>query len=172
MPAFERRLEVAANVAIIIAACFLGYAVLRGQFVHSEPAPFTKDGPKVGSAIQLDGVRLEHRNLIFALSTTCHFCAESMPFYSKLAATNGANHALKLIAVFPADAETGVKYLEGKGVQVDQVITTSFNKLGVEGTPTVILIDETGTILNRWVGKLPPSREAEIFALFGPSDSL
>lgn len=34
MPAFEKKLEVIANLAIIIAAGFLGYAVLRGQFAQ------------------------------------------------------------------------------------------------------------------------------------------
>lgn len=40
----------------------------------------------------------------------------------------------------------------------------SLNKLGVQGTPTLLLLDDSGTVLQTWVGKLTPEREQAVLS--------
>ncbi|MDQ3750112.1 MAG: hypothetical protein M3367_14050 [Acidobacteriota bacterium] len=38
----------------------------------------------------------------------------------------------------------------------------SLDSLQVDGTPTLLLVNDKGEITNSWIGKLPPNKEAEV----------
>jgi uncharacterized protein (DUF2126 family) len=64
--------------------------------------------------------------------------------------------------VFPQDNSEGTKYLSNLGVKVDEVEQASFVDLGISGTPTLVLVDSAGKVINKWEGALPPTRESEV----------
>ena len=41
---------------------------------------------------------------------------------------------------------------------------SALRDIGVEGTPTLLLVDESGKVIASWVGKLGPDQEAAVFA--------
>lgn len=93
---------------------------------------------------------------MLAVSSTCHFCSESAPFYKTLASNKGDT---RIVAVLPQSIEEGKKYLEKLGVMVDDVKQVALDEIGVSGTPSVLLVDNSGVVKNVWFGKLPADKE-------------
>jgi uncharacterized protein (DUF2126 family) len=54
--------------------------------------------------------------------------------------------------------------LSNLGVKVDEVEQASFIDLGILGTPTLILVDSSGKVVNKWEGALSPSMESEVIS--------
>jgi len=67
-----------------------------------------------------------------------------------------------LVAVLPQPVADGQKYLSKLGVSVDEVRQLPLDKIGVQGTPTLILLDASGIVRNSWVGFLPPEAELDV----------
>jgi hypothetical protein len=44
------------------------------------------------------------------------------------------------------------------------MVTVDFSKIKVPGTPTLLLVDNQGKVLDVWVGKLDESRQREVLA--------
>lgn len=167
MESVFKKLEVAANVAIILVALLLGvvlvkrYLWLPSQNVASAAvAPDSSSG--AADKIQLPGLDLSsNKTLVLALSNSCHFCTESASFYRDLAK---AQPHVKMIAVLPQSVDDGKKYLNGLGVQVDGVMQAPLNALNVRGTPTLLLVNQDGSVAAKWVGKLPAEDEVRVKA--------
>ena len=159
-----RKLEVTANVAIIVVAILLGVVLVR-QFIlpgqHPQPSPAEiTTGQKVALP-EVDWGR-NQRTLLLVLATNCHFCSESAPFYQRLAQTVGGRSDLHLIAVLPQGVSEGQQYLSRLGVPISDIRQAEPSAFGVRGTPTLLLVDGAGTVTQMWVGKLRPEQEAEV----------
>lgn len=160
-----RTSEVMANVAIILVAILLGI-VLINRYLVAPPLPNTESAavanqPPGNAKIRVDGVDWTRKNktLVFAISSTCHFCTESAPFYRQLAE---AHESTQLIAVLPQAVSEGRRYLSGLGLEVDDVVQAPLNSINVSGTPTLLLVNRDGEVMGTWVGRLPADQEAEV----------
>lgn len=155
-------LEVSANVAIILAAVLLGAVLVKQQLLGGTrtQASGSQLGVAVGAKFTVPNVNWNENNrtLLLALSTTCHFCTESAPFYQRLVKESG----VRLIAVVPQDVAEGKLYLNRLGVPIDDIRQMSLDSIGVAGTPTLLLVDDEGRVSGRWVGKLDADREADL----------
>ncbi len=100
------------------------------------------------------------QTLLLALSTTCHFCSESAPFYQRLMKERGGN--TQLIAVLPQSINDGRDYLNRLGVSVDDIKQAPLSSIGVGATPTLIFVDSNGVVGDLWVGRLPNTEEASV----------
>jgi hypothetical protein len=101
--------------------------------------------------------------LVIAISTQCHFCRDSEPFYKELAEKSASR--VKLVAVLPqpqSEAEQYVRQAIAPGIQV---VSTSLNSLGVMSTPTLLLIDSSGRVQKAWVGKLDGPAQQQVQSL-------
>ena len=76
--------------------------------------------------------------------------------------TSGAN--LQIVAALPQSTTAGKEYLQKLNVPVSEIKQVSFDEINVSGTPTLILLDNEGKVINYWVGKLPPEKEGEVLA--------
>jgi peroxiredoxin len=103
------------------------------------------------------------KTLVLVLSTTCRFCTESAPFYSRLAEERSRS-GFKMVAILPQEAQEANRYLETHNIKVDHVVTGSPSSVGVSATPTLLLVDQAGTILDHWRGKLPSDKEESVIA--------
>jgi len=116
----------------------------------------------IGTRLKLDGVDWRgHPSLLLALSVGCHFCTESADFYRKLAA-ECRKDGLHLSAALPQPENESKSYLLNLGVHVDDVKQVSLSSLGVDGTPTLLLVDSSGIVKKAWVGKLQAEREQQV----------
>ena len=162
------KIETTANAATIIAAALLSVVLVKFYLMPSLPArsaPVTS-APEVTKGKSMDGHLLgvdwakNRRTLVLALSTTCHFCTESAPFFRRL----GEEKEVKTVAALPQSVSEGKKYLAGESVHVDEVRQVSLNGLGIMATPTLLLVNEAGVVTDVWVGKLQPDQENEVLS--------
>ncbi|HEY9285591.1 MAG TPA: hypothetical protein VIP46_19225, partial [Pyrinomonadaceae bacterium] len=97
MENFAKKLEVAANVAIVVVAVLLSAVLVRSYLAAPSeredvrPTVQTQRTLQNGESINLPGIDWQKngRTLLMALSTTCHFCTESGPFYQRLVREGG-----------------------------------------------------------------------------------
>jgi thioredoxin-related protein len=158
------KLQNLANIATITVSVLLS-AVLIKVFLlpQAGPAPMVAQ-PLIGNTIKqsLPGIdwAKNRRTLVLALSTQCHFCTESAPFFQRIQRETAPN--LKMVAVLPQPVSDAHKYLEGEGVHIDDVRQATLSAIGVTGTPTLLLVDSSGKVADVWRGKLDPDQEAGV----------
>ncbi len=108
------------------------------------------------------------RTLLIAMNTRCQFCTESIPFYNRL-----AEAALKtwtdtqIVAVFVNPQEEVRRYARDSSLKVNALPSVELTKLGISATPSIILIDQAGRVMDSWVGRLSNEREMKVFSALG-----
>lgn len=164
MSKISQKIELAANILIIVVALLFGGVLVQKYFFKSTPSiQSDRPQPVLGAKMNLPNTEWskQPKTLILALQTTCHFCNESAPFYKRLV-ENVQNKNIKLIAVFPTEAEEGKAHLSKLGLTNIEVKQSPLNEIQVNGTPTLILTNDKGEITDSWVGKLSPDKEKEV----------
>src|SRR2546423_14770815 len=136
METAARNLEVTANIAIIAVALvvIVFFAANYGTFRKTDQRPKISTGTKFA----LGQTDWQKRNVVLALSTTCHFCTESAGFYRELVQECQKRH-IRTIAVLPQSVPEAQSYLNNERVSVDEVRQGSFSDLQISGTPTLML---------------------------------
>ena len=161
-----KRIEMISNIAIIVLAILLGGMLISRYFTQPGPPPPASENSMltVGTKLPTSNVdwSASEKNLVLVLSTTCRFCAESVPFYQRLTERNAKDKSVRVIAVLPETVDASRQYLSENQIAVDEVLKGNPSDLMVRGTPTLILIDKIGIVLNSWVGKLPSDKENEV----------
>lgn len=152
------------NAAIVAVALLLALALLRRFAFPDPPQPPGRSDVKVGSKMALAGVDWPKSNshLVLILQKGCRFCDESAQFYQRLAEESAGHADLQLLAVLPQPAGEAREYLESLGVSIKEVRQASLPSIGISGTPTILLVDNFGTIKEAWPGKLSSAREEEV----------
>jgi hypothetical protein len=64
----------------------------------------------------------------------------------------------------PQSVSEAQQYLSSGGVHVDDIKQVPLNSLGVNGTPTRLIVNDAGIVTDIWVGKLQPDEETKVFA--------
>jgi hypothetical protein len=171
-----KKVEVLANVAVIVTSIVLCSVLAKKYFftpkqtvAAAAPSTPSTNVPKTsalqpGTKISLPGIdwSKNSRTVVLALSTTCHFCSESGPFYQKLEQQKPGT--VGLVAVLPQSVEDSRNYLNKLGVKTANLVQSSLNSIGVSGTPTLLLVDQNGSLIASWIGKLPDNEIANVMA--------
>jgi hypothetical protein len=165
-----RSVEIAANFATLGLAVLLSVAILRNHVVTA-PAPARPNTVGFQQPLtagtdlskRLPGIAWERngRTLLLALSTHCHFCTESMPFFRRVRKSLGKD--VMLVGMMPEPVAEAESYLKREGVQLDELRQVTLSLVGVVGTPTMLLVDRRGIVLQAWVGKLDLDKQREFF---------
>jgi len=159
---FARIVEVVANIAIVVVAVVV-VGVVAKQYFWRTTSP-TRPGVAAGTKLAVANVDWEQNGatLIVALQSGCHFCSESAPFYQRLVNDTKDKNGLKIVAVLPQTIDDGKQYLYSLKVPIADVKQAQLQTFGVSATPTLILVDSKGQVVNSWVGRLTPEAEAEV----------
>lgn len=186
---FARGLEIATNLSIVVVALVGTTVLVKNHLLRSNvpragdnkvatidrssgrpgdsargERPAMPPAPAIGSQISVPGVNWSESDetVLLALSNTCHFCTESAPFYQKLLRETAERKNLRVVAVFPQEVGQGKKYLDDLNVPITQIAQASLDSFKVRGTPTLLIVDKSGTIKQAWVGRLNAERESEV----------
>jgi len=167
----KSKLDTIANIAIIVVCIIAAVVLVQNQilprFQHPPARPSEVMKGDMLPALRDVVPAGTQKALVMAISPTCHFCTDSMPFYKQLLdKRNESRSPVKVIAAVPdAKVEAAEQAnLAEHGVRLDAVVHVDFNKIKVPGTPTLLLVDNRGKVLDVWVGKLDESREREVLA--------
>ena len=167
-PNLNKKIELAANISIIAVAVLL-CAVLVKNHILGQPPTAVNAASERTPAIQR-GIGTPHtsldvdwkqsrQTLVLAISSGCHYCTESGSFYQTLVQRKNGT---RVVAVLPQSVDEGKIYLQKLGVTVDEVRQLPLDKMGVERTPTLMLVDNSGVVKGSWVGKLPVESETDV----------
>ena len=165
----SRKIETAANVATLVVAVLLSIVLVKNYLLPTSSAQRmvpvrTTEFAVVGTNLtkRLPGINWNKngRTVVLVLSTHCHFCTESAPFFRQM--RNSVGKDVKLIGVLPEPVAEAESYLNREGVQLDEVRRTSLDRVGVTGTPTMLLVNDKGTVMESWVGKLAPDKQNQV----------
>jgi hypothetical protein len=168
------KMEFIANLATTVAAVLVSVVVVKTYLL---PASSARNGPFAARTAQsaiAEGTSLKGRlagvdwsrngeTLVLAISTHCHFCTESTPFFRRISEEKRKD--IKLLAVLPESTAEGEQYLSREGVHVDNISQVSLDGAGLAGTPTMLLVDSSGVVKHLWFGKLDPSAQEQVLAL-------
>jgi hypothetical protein len=170
MNSVTRKLEVASNLAIITLAIVISILGVKRFFFADTANARNAQRAKPGFTVSVPGIdwRRNGQSLVLAFSPSCHFCTESAPFYQRLVKETTTDPTIRLVGVFPESADDGEAYLRNLGVSFPTVIKGSFDKLGVSGTPTLLLVNQDGVVSHVWIGKLNPDKEREVLQQIKP----
>ncbi len=161
-----RRVEVAANIAIVVVAALICFVLVKSYILggpRTPPRQQERPKPVIGSKAAVPDVDWGRngRTLVLVLQKGCGYCTDSAPFYQRLAREAGS---VRLVAALPDKVEVGRQYLSELAVPVEEVRQASPQALGAPGTPTLLLVDGSGVITDSWVGRLPPDKEDEVLS--------
>lgn len=183
---FARAVEVTTNLSIIAVALIGATVLVKNYLLRPATPPIDNiraaaggpsaprdgqrsgrsTGPSAGEQISLPGINWSdsEETVVIALSNKCHFCTESAPFYQRLTREVAAAKNVRVVAVFPHEVGEGKKYLEGLNVPIADIAQAQLNSFGVRGTPTLVIVDKSGTVKQSWVGRLTADRETEVLS--------
>ncbi|HEX3252896.1 MAG TPA: hypothetical protein VHS05_25880 [Pyrinomonadaceae bacterium] len=159
-----KRVELIANIAIILVAVSLAVVLVKRFFFtpRTENTIQSNVGNKVSQS-DIDWSKSD-KNVVLMLSNTCHFCTESAPFYKRLVQEQTQRGTFRLTAVLPQPVSDGQKYLSGLGVEINEIKQLTPGAIRVQGTPTILLVNNAGVVTEEWLGKLPPEKESEVLS--------
>ena len=155
----NKKLRVAVDIAIVLAAITLATLVVYRYFFNTVPT-----SPVIGARVLLEGVDWSSKKatIVLVLDKDCRFCTLSVPFYQRLVKVADVNDELQLVAVTPDDTSAGRSYLNSLGVSIANIKQSALSDLNVPGTPTVLAVDSNGRITDSWVGTLNGEQELSL----------
>jgi thiol-disulfide isomerase/thioredoxin len=110
------------------------------------------------------GYEQADRTVALVLAQGCGYCQASMPFYRRLnEAQKGGRFRMVVITPDPADAFR--RFLGQQSVSADAVISVSAADLSVRGTPTLVVLDRTGSVREFRTGRLSQEEETRLLAV-------
>lgn len=161
-----QKIEVIANISTIAAAFIfvisIGWGFLRYNASLQNPHSSIQKGTKM----RLPDVdwSMSPKTLLLVLSTDCTYCTASAPFYRRLVNHTAETANTRLIAIFPQSATESREYLAKQDVKIDELQQAAPVSMGVRGTPTLILVDSKGVVIQSWDGVVRPDLESEVLA--------
>jgi len=154
----QRITEVAANLAIVLAIAIGVTVWLRrpntaGPLQNASVRDSDSQYPTLGTRIVLPGIDWSgHKaTLVVAISSACHYCVASSPFYSEM---TRSTHVAPIVVVMPQGKQDAQAFLREHAITPRSVVSASLASIQVSGTPTLLLVSSSGMVTKAWVGEL------------------
>jgi hypothetical protein len=163
-------LDVTTSVVVVLFAVVAIGVLVKNYFVPQgvKTSVAIKQGSVLPQIAGVDYSRL--REPSSSRSTwTAGTARGSVPFYNSLVEARQQNAGqVNIVAAFiNKDAGLVKSYVEEKQLSVQAIAGVDLDQLGVHLTPTLILVDSAGKVLDSWRGELQPDSEREVFAAIG-----
>ena len=161
------RLEKATHVFLIAICCLAGGLLIEQRFFSDEDSAPSAAGDLVGRLVNLPGANWQAApvSVLLQISSTCHYCDESMPFYRQMMAARQASAAKVPVIVASADAVAVIRqHLADEQVSVDKVLHSRLAGLAAI-TPTVYIVDSKGMVKRVFVGELDSSGQKHLLSI-------
>lgn len=153
----HKLLPIVANTLLIGSVAWAGFAVWQSRQVslpaRAPKAPLALSQGSPAPVIKGINYSSHDHSVVVFVSTTCHYCESSTPFYNKLhVLSRDSSQALSFHAVY-WESEDTVRASKAKlNLIADTLSGIQFQEFGVHSTPTALLVDRKGMITKTWVG--------------------
>ena len=150
MQNIRANVELAAQIVIAIAVLIVA-GILIQRHVFPRRSNFARI--QVGERLSVPNVdwKQNQKSLVFFLDRNCHFCTASAPFYRELIA-EGVNRHVKSVAILPNTLDEARAYVRSLGLPIEDVRSGPISSYKVNGTPTLLLVDDNGMVRRAWFG--------------------
>lgn len=165
-------LERATYVALIVVSCISAWVLIRNQLLTPKASGNSAVSPLQGETITLKEVIWEQapQTVVIVLSAHCHWCKESVPLYQKVSMLHKSRKAaFQLIAISADGVDTMSRFLGANLIEVDRIIPAEVTRLGIQATPTVLLVNNQGRVASSWQGAMRPSDESAFLEILRKS---
>lgn len=147
-------LERTTHLCLIAVSVIAGYVLIEHRAVDRK-----RTETFVGKRVSLPDGSFRSRNVVVLLSTHCRFCRESAPLYRQLSAAAAGNSASASFIVLTFEPIDQMKaFLDRLGIGASEVAVVP-DSLGARVTPTMLLVDQRGVVVDAMVGELPRASE-------------
>lgn len=155
------RLDMVLNAATVVVASVLLIVALAGAHRRLFAS---NGGLSPGADVTLSGGdwKRHGRTLVLALQPDCSPTEASLPFYLDLLASI-RGRGIHPVLVTPHAVPVARQMAKGYGLAIDDVRSESFETLGVPGSPTLLLVDGDGRLVQAWIGRLSATAETSVF---------
>ena len=155
MRSLSQKLNLILNIALVACAVVFVSVLIKTHYLRHDEVSQAR-ALAIGDKIDLQGFNWpsNRRTIILALSKHCPYCLESAQFYQQLIKEVKEHSDVHLAAIFTESVPEAKNYLEQMSVSIDDVRQAPLSALGFKGTPTLLVVDETGQIKDLWLGKL------------------
>ena len=105
--------------------------------------------------------------VLLALTPSCPYCIQSMPFYKTLQKTlkgSQVNRRFAFMAVIDTSQSRRLqeRMLAKYQVQVDTLMVIPVSDFNIEYVPTILIVDGEGRVQHKWIGMLDAKQESQI----------
>ena len=158
------RLSVAATISLVLmvvaTAAYVGWPRVAGAVGIKPPAP----QPAYAAGQTFDAPPAWYadapRTLVIFARASCTACEKAQPFLKELVGTVGPK-AAAVMAHPPGAPDEDAQFARSLGIADDRIVVVDAG-LRVKSTPTIVLVDQRGTILHAWEGVGPVENQARI----------
>ncbi len=163
------KLDTVANLSIILFCAVVGAVLIRRSFFAPQriTPPSGLLAGETSEPLRRALPTGTEQALFIALSPRCGYCTESTPFYRRLLAERvrrGVELPIVAVVAHSQDREAEQELMSAAGIRFDHWATVDFEAARVPGTPTLVLLDQSGRAAEVWVGKLDPETEEAVLA--------
>jgi hypothetical protein len=139
-------------VIISIAVVIIASLKLANLLTTAEVSASRFHAPPLGTKYRWS----EHQTTaVIVIRHGCHFCKDSLPFYSKLLTIEShVKSQCHVIFVMPGDEIVSKGDLPGSAGRDQVFYSIPLEALGVAGTPTLLMVDRSGRVDRAWQGEL------------------
>ncbi len=164
-------LETVTSIAVLLVSILIISVFTTSFFVNNPKLQFQSGLQKGYPLTQPQTVIYSHspRTLLIAVNTKCGYCNASIPFYKQLAESQHDNRTTHIVAVSTEPEDVLKQFLSQNQLDITAVPSVNFSDYNIMGTPTLILVNSNGQILDFWTGKLSQETEQQVLKAVKPS---
>jgi len=161
----QRYMTIATNIAVLLASIVIIYTCAWSYFVKrskSQLTPGLHKGQVLAPLPSYDyGSATQY--LLIAMNPNCSYCNEGMPFYRELTRLpQPPDHPTRIMASFQIPLEEANQYIKQQQFDINTVAAVDFRSINVSATPSIILIDSNGKIMDFWIGQLSEDAKQQV----------
>jgi hypothetical protein len=169
----SKAIQLAADAAVVIVCIGIAAYLLRPTAARRS-ASAERDRVLAGSyqpgdtVAPLPGVDFgaAHKTLLIVTKSDCSFCRASYPFYRRLLSERERiGKPVRIVMFAPrGDIAGSSELLRTHGLKPDALVPYTPRDLKVRVTPTLVLVDQSGRVVDVWLGQAEPADQADIQA--------
>lgn len=140
--------------------------VSLAKIFFSQSQPYVNTTAGLPRRLNVDGVSWTHeKTIVLFLQSACKYCHQSAPFHYELAQL-AKSQGWGIVAIFPESVGIAQASLERVGLDIP-AIESDLSLLGVSGTPTIAIVDDTGVVTSAWAGMLNDLKKRQVLGAMG-----
>lgn len=160
----KQNVEKITNIAIVVIVLLIIASFIKNSFFVSHPhqTALLLPGRLLPAPQGYDWSKHDY-TLLLALEKGCIYCIKSMPFYRRLSMLEQSQQiTVHLLAIFPDDPLSVKNTLSAEHLNMDTIPNIVLKSVNIFATPTLVLLDHSGHIMNSWEGQLPSEFESQV----------